>query len=84
MDWEIENHLCRRCLGRVLSKPDVKTGGRVYRCSNCGIEGRGKIDNLCCCGVKINGRRDAVIRCVVNTQQDAEFPGEIVAVSTGG
>lgn len=84
MAWEIEDHLCRRCLGRVLSGYDSKTGSKVYRCSNCGLQDRGHVHNVCCCGVKINGKRDAGLRCVPNQKQDAEFPGEVVAVSTGG
>lgn len=81
--WEIEDHLCSRCLGRVLSSRDTK-GGKTYRCSNCGLTGSGKVQSVCCCGVKVGGKRDAGIRCVKNHRQDAEFPGEIVAVSTGG
>lgn len=76
--WRLESHCCRVCFGRVLSRP-TPSGGRVYRCADCGIEKEGSRPHvLCACGAQLNAR-NASIRCVANEKKTAEFPFEICA-----
>lgn len=109
--WAISDHLCRHCLGRVLTRTTAT--GTVSRCSNCGAEEHGGHESLCCCGVRLAARCNrcgkqhpaskvghsciaegcsgtvvkgpsAGLKCVANKARSVEFPGEIVAVATGG
>lgn len=48
--WAITDHLCAKCLGRVL------TDGKVSRCSNCGEEANGSPSEICACGVRVAAR----------------------------
>lgn len=92
--WELEDHICRKCFGRLVSKsvPGSVPGTelRLYRCSNCGAEAQHThADALCCCGIRIkragrNGTKagslvDAGVRCIPNPERSPMFPGEIVA-----
>lgn len=54
MTWEIAPHLCRKCLGRVLTCTTAT--GTVSRCSNCGHEAEGDAESICCCGVRLAAR----------------------------
>jgi hypothetical protein len=74
MAWNITNHVCAACLGRVLSSDD----GMTCRCSNCGLE-KTRIKDLCCCGMRLKSNRDAGIRCVTNPNRTPEMPAEIIA-----
>lgn len=86
--WRIEDHICRKCFGRVVSQPDADA--TLYRCTNCGYEVTGNaVAVICCCGIKYKkgGRRgsksvapvDAGIRCIRNPSPSSEFSCEIVA-----
>lgn len=79
--WKITDHVCGACLSRIVERKP-KDGPRVFRCSNCGVEGEGRQGlshpPICACASKI-GKRDAGIRCVRNDRQRPEMPGEIVA-----
>lgn len=76
--WEIADHVCKVCCGRVLARRN-DDGDRVFRCSNCGVEASGKSSAVvCCCGIKINGK-DGGIRCVINGQKSPLWPSEFVA-----
>ncbi len=89
--WTLEDHICRHCFARVLSRPIAGGDLRLYRCSNCGEEAQHiNADALCCCGIKIrkvgrNGSKagavmvDAGVRCIPNPERSPSFPGEIVA-----
>lgn len=88
--WELEDHICRNCFGRLVSRPVPGGVLRIYRCSNCGAEAQHThADALCCCGIKIkragrNGTKsgalvDAGVRCIPNPERSPMFPGEIVA-----
>jgi hypothetical protein len=86
--WAIQDHICRKCFGRVISASiEAQTH---YRCTNCGYEVTGSdVDVICCCGIKYKkgGRKgsknvapvDAGIRCIKNPNQTTEFCCEIVA-----
>lgn len=77
--WRIENHCCRVCFGRILSRPHGTDAKRLYRCAECGLEKEGtQTSVLCTCGMKLNAR-NAAIRCAVNERQTPEFPFEICA-----
>ncbi|EBJ6658726.1 hypothetical protein D0Q53_20800 [Salmonella enterica] len=86
--WRIEDHICRKCFGRVVSHPDAEQ--TRYRCTNCGYEVTGdSVAAICCCGIKYKkgGRKgsknvapiDAGIRCIRNPNPTTEFCCEIVA-----
>jgi len=63
MPWEITNHVCRRCLGRLLKS------GLTVRCADCGATVKGAIDQLCACGVKTANGADAGMRCQPNPER---------------
>lgn len=78
-DWHLEDHVCRRCFGRLVSKP-AHGGHRLYRCTNCGFEAEGGCSSVvCACGLKTKQGKDLGVRCVPNDQRSAEAPSEIVA-----
>lgn len=90
--WRLEDHVCKSCFGRVISRPVMDAvGQRLYRCTNCGHEAQGdSVSAICCCGVKLRkqGRDgskaaatliDAGIRCVSNPTPNSLLPSQIVA-----
>lgn len=72
LKYELTNHCCKTCLGRILFD------GTRHRCSNCGAESSTGHEGICACGAKMRSGRSAGIRCAVNTKRDASFPGEVV------
>lgn len=57
MSWELTDHACRICHGRVLAR---REGDRlIHRCAQCGAQVEGDHDLLCVCGVESGGRRIA-------------------------
>jgi hypothetical protein len=86
--WEIEDHVCRHCFGRMVSTR-LSSGATRYRCTNCGAEGEGHAPSvLCACGLKLRSAApgldlvDAGIRCVPNPSPSAAFPSQIVAAES--
>lgn len=88
----LEPHVCRSCFARISSRP--VDGGRLYQCTNCGLEAEGASPAVACaCGIKLrkpkgNGRsskaqQDAGIRCHANPSPSPEFPSLYVASYTG-
>lgn len=78
--WSIEQHVCRACGGRLLSR-DAGEQGDEYRCSNCGTTATGRRPwVLCGCGIRIRGAVDAGLRCRPNPERTPESPGEIVVM----
>lgn len=86
--WVIQDHICRKCFGRVLSA--IEGDQTHWICSNCGYEVEGEqASSICCCGIKYKkgGRKgsksvapqDAGIRCIRNPNPTTEFCCEIVA-----
>lgn len=71
--WELTDHLCRRCWGRLLIR-NGEDGLTDVRCSNCGAEAHGKEDALCCCGIEANGKHP--FECVRNPEKSVS-PAEI-------
>lgn len=86
--WRLEPHCCRVCFARIAS---AKTsGGRLYRCTNCGLEAEGsKPSVVCACGIKLrkakaDGRSgeamiDAGVRCHPNPDPSPSNPSLYVA-----
>lgn len=92
--FRLEPHICRGCLSRLVSRAVPGQPGRLYVCTNCGVELVGAApDAACCCGTKISRPRrdgtsgyrmvDAGIRCRPNPAPTPEFPSLIVAVEDG-
>lgn len=83
--WNLENHVCQVCFGRILSRPVPTTDGapnphRLYRCADCGVEKEGTTPAvICTCGFKVKGRTNLGLRCEPNTGKTPEFPAEIIA-----
>jgi hypothetical protein len=77
--WQMTDHCCRACFGRVLYR-ETFDHRHVYRCAQCGVEREGKgTVSICCCGIKLKGGKDAGVRCTVNGERSPEFPSEIIA-----
>lgn len=77
--WQITDHVCRVCFGRVLMR-ETFDRRQVYRCSNCGAEAEGKTPAVVCsCGIRLKTGHDAGIRCQVNADRSPEWPSEITA-----
>jgi len=80
MHWEVTDHVCRACFGRILKRESDDGDGWLYRCSNCGAEAAGRRETvICSCGIKLRTGKDAGIRCMPNTQPTPECPSQIVA-----
>lgn len=80
--WELTDHVCRVCLGRVLRRK--VPGGWVNRCADCGAEMAGKVENLCACGAKLKTGKNAGFRCRANPDGSTpESPAEIVVMFVG-
>ena len=78
--WALSDHACRTCFGRVLARTD-EDGTTVFRCSNCGAEGREAVKSVCCCGMTLRSGKSAGLRCTINNNKNAALPSEVVAVS---
>jgi len=76
--WTIENHACRECGGRLLSRP-TKSKTRVVQCSGCGISGA-SLRALCFCGTKLHTGKDAGLRCRMDRQHTPGIGPEVVCV----
>lgn len=70
--YQLTNHCCKHCLGRILFD------GTLYRCSNCAVESIEGHEGICACGATMKSGRSARLRCTTNKKRDATFPGEIV------
>lgn len=87
--WHLEDHVCRACHGRLVSREIDEDGKRLYRCTNCELEAEGhKPSVLCACGMKIRKGKsghfaDLGLRCHRNASPSPSFPSAVVA-SVGG
>jgi hypothetical protein len=75
--WTIVDHVCRRCLGRVLARTDAD-GRRIARCADCGLEAVGEHPAICACGID-TGAAKVRLRCERQAAPTAEYPSEIIA-----
>lgn len=75
MPWQILDHLCRVCLGRILmSLEDAR-----YRCACCGRESAA-LSEVCCCGIQEAGLRYA---CERNPAAPGEAKYQEIRVKVG-
>jgi hypothetical protein len=79
--WELSEHVCRVCLGRVLRRRD-SVRGWVNRCADCGEEVAGGVTSLCVCGATFRTGKNAGLRCVRH-QPTPESPSEIIVSYVG-
>lgn len=83
--WNLENHVCCVCFGRIVSRPMPTTDGspnphRLYRCTGCGVEKEGGSPSvICACGFKVSGRKNLGLKCEANPAKTPEFPAEFIA-----
>lgn len=80
--WRLTDHVCRVCFGRVLERRDAE-GRRIVRCANCGTEVVGRVENLCCCGLKTSTGKLAGLKCVRNEAPTPEQPSEVMVRFAG-
>lgn len=69
--WELTDHCCRACLGRLMARTD--DGRRMARCSECGIEATGGVATLCWCGAD-TGATKVRLRCMPNAAPSPDCP----------
>lgn len=92
--WRLEPHVCSQCYARIVSTALLGSGKIVFRCTNCGRQGKGDDASvICACGIKlrkpVTGRAvgkpfyDAGIRCIENPKLSPEFPSLYVASYVG-
>lgn len=78
--WELLDHVCRLCHGRLLLREDAEGQARV-RCADCDTEVIGSVRDLCVCGARTpNGRYLLGLRCVVNPAHSAASPQRVVVM----
>jgi hypothetical protein len=75
--WSIVDHVCRNCLGRVLSRDNGNS--KDFICADCGTVGAGNVTSVCTCGSKFNTGRDIGIRCMSNPAINPTSPTQIVS-----
>lgn len=74
--WQLSNHACRFCFGRVLQRA---VGGVIVavRCAECGAGANGAVDQICACGAVV-GDIGFVLKCVRNGNVSKENPHEVL------
>lgn len=85
--WELTDHVCRVCYGRVLKgpRPEGYTGPdaehvKRWRCACCGAETlHREVSSVCACGTRQKNGRDMGLRCERNPHPRPEFPSEVIA-----
>lgn len=82
MNWEILDHVCRLCHGRLL-RSQGDDGKTIVRCAECDTEVQGRVENLCACGAKLRNGRLAGLKCQVNPAPTIEQPARVVIVFAG-
>lgn len=75
LKWEIEDHICRKCGGRILRcvSPVITGGGNpLFRCADCGASAAGFTPEvLCWCGFKQKGQTKSAYVCVHRKEGEA-------------
>ena len=75
--WEITDHICRKCGGRILrsvSGAGVTPGGNsIHRCADCGASTtRMGPGDVCWCDFKMRGQTYPAYRCVSVSWADGD------------
>jgi hypothetical protein len=76
--WVLEPHVCKECLGRLLSRTD-EAGRTITRCADCGAELHGRHEELCCCGA-LPPTSKVKLRCVRNDHVTPESAAEVIVI----
>ena len=76
--WVIEDHLCRKCGGRILrcvTGNGMTPGGNpIFKCADCGTaKSAMNPDVLCWCGMKHKNQHDPAYICLSFSKIE-EFP----------
>ncbi len=74
MSWDLVDHCCRHCLGRVIRQ------GPQYRCASCGANTMARVSDICGCGIKPTRAKPSVggFHCSRNPKPGGQFPQEII------
>lgn len=75
--WELADHACRHCLGRVLVRRDAKGDPIESRCAECGATAAGGHREICCCGADC-GTLGHILECFKNPEISQAVPQEIL------
>ncbi len=78
--WEVADHACRHCLGRVLQRL-VRGVAVEVRCAQCGARSDGGHLALCCCGAEC-GALEYPLECFKNPTVSIDVPHEIMVRET--
>jgi hypothetical protein len=82
--FELTNHVCRRCFGRVLARP-LPDGSCLFLCAECELEAIGQTPAvMCACGMRGRGEKgagglDMGLRCVANPKPSPLAPMRVIA-----
>jgi hypothetical protein len=76
--WAIEPHVCRECLGRLLSRTD-EAGRTITRCADCAAAAQASHEAMCCCG-SMPPNSKVKLRCVRNGHVTPESPAEVIVI----
>jgi len=71
--WELLDHCCQYCLGRLVQSTDETTGQKTVMCVECEASAIGEHDALCCCGVEA-GALGRVLECIRNPVKSPQAP----------
>lgn len=74
--WELTDHSCRHCMGRVLKRTNPD-GTVVVRCAECGHSTAGEESAICWCGESIRGH-GSVFECIRNPAKSDAAPQEVL------
>ncbi|MCE3602725.1 hypothetical protein LXA47_03815 [Massilia sp. P8910] len=74
--WDLVDHACRHCLGRVLMRRH-RDGTVEARCAECGAHSEDGIREVCCCGAEC-GTLGHVLECFRNPAITPSVPQEIL------
>lgn len=76
MGWELVDHACRLCLGRLLMRVDAM--GKVeVMCAECETSAAANVESLCCCGAdcRSHGR---ILECYKNGSPSKHAPQAVL------
>ncbi len=74
--WEIVDHACRHCFGRLVRSANAE-GSIVHRCCECGASEKGGNENLCWCGTEVLGH-GKIFECFPNPNKSSSCTQEIL------
>lgn len=79
LTWELTDHVCADCLGRVLERT-TEDGTMIVRCADCGHEMEGGHRLICMCGLTLKTGKAAGFYCGRNDKHKPGKTQEIVGL----